>query len=146
MSYQYSTQGYEVTDAGKRIVVDPITRIEGHLRCEVNINSSGIITNAVSSGTLFRGLEIILKNRDPRDAWAFAERICGVCTGTHALTSIYAVENALQIEVPANANFIRNLMQLALWCHDHIVHFYQLAGLDWIDVVHSGKLKYVSEI
>lgn len=139
MSYQYSTQGYEVTDAGKRIVVDPITRIEGHLRCEVNINSSGIITNAVSSGTLFRGLEIILKNRDPRDAWAFAERICGVCTGTHALTSIYAVENALQIEVPANANFIRNMMQLALWCHDHIVHFYQLAGLDWIDVVSAAK-------
>lgn len=58
----------------------PLTRIEEHLRCEININSSGIITNTVSSGTLFRGLEIILKNRDPRDTWAFAERICGVCT------------------------------------------------------------------
>lgn len=139
MSYQYATQGFEVSDAGKRIVVDPVTRIEGHLRCEVNIDPSGKITNAVSSGTLFRGLEIILKNRDPRDAWAFAERICGVCTGTHALASIYAVESALQIEVPTNANIIRNMMQLALWCHDHIVHFYQLAGLDWIDVVSAAK-------
>ncbi len=139
MGYQYTTQGYTVTDAGKRIVVDPITRIEGHLRCEVNINSSGVITNAVSSGTIFRGLEIILKDRDPRDAWAFAERICGVCTGTHALASIEAVENALQIPIPANANYIRNIMQLSLWYHDHIVHFYQLAGLDWIDVVSASK-------
>ena len=120
-------------------MVDPITRIEGHLRCEVNINNDNVITNAVSSGTLFRGIEIIVKNRDPRDVWAFTERICGVCTGTHALTSIRAVENALHIDIPDNANSIRNMMQLALWYHDHLVHFYQLAGLDWIDVLSAAK-------
>lgn len=139
MAYEYSTQGFTVNDSGRRIVVDPITRIEGHLRCEVNINDENVITNAVSSGTMFRGIEIIVKDRDPRDAWAFVERICGVCTGTHALTSVYAVEDALGIKVPENANIIRNLMQLTLWVHDHLVHFYQLGGLDWIDVVSASK-------
>ena len=139
MAYEYTTQGYTVSDAGRRIVVDPITRIEGHLRCEVNINDDNVITNAVSCGTMFRGLEIILKGRDPRDAWAFTERICGVCTGTHALTSIRAVENALGVAIPDNANCIRNLMQLCLWYHDHLVHFYQLGGLDWVDVVSAAK-------
>lgn len=139
MTYEYSTQGYTVNDAGRRIVVDPVTRIEGHLRCEVNINDDNVITNAVSCGTMFRGLEIIVKNRDPRDVWAFAERICGVCTGTHALTSVQAVENALNIDIPENANTIRNMMQLALWFHDHLVHFYQLGGLDWVDVLSAVK-------
>ena len=139
MTYEYSTQGYNVTNAGRRVVVDPLTRIEGHLRCEVNLNDQNIITNAVSSGTIFRGIEIILKGRDPRDAWAFTERICGVCTGTHALASIQAVENALGIQIPDNANIIRNLMQLCLWYHDHLVHLYHLAGLDWVDVVSAAK-------
>ena len=139
MSYTYTTQGFTVTDAGRRLVIDPITRIEGHLRCEVNLNANNVITNAVSCGTLFRGLEIILQGRDPREAWAFTERICGVCTGSHALASVRAVENALGIDIPGNANLIRNLMHLALWYHDHLVHFYHLGGLDWIDVVSAAK-------
>lgn len=140
MSYAYtSPNGFAVNSAGRRIVVDPITRIEGHLRCEVNINEDNVITNAVSCGTMFRGIEIILKGRDPRSAWAYAQRICGVCTGSHAQASICAVEDALGIRIPDNANIIRNLMQLSLWFHDHLVHFYQLAGLDWIDVVSAAK-------
>ncbi|MBB5142354.1 nickel-dependent hydrogenase large subunit [Desulfovibrio intestinalis] len=138
MSYEYKTQGYNVVDAGRRLVVDPVTRIEGHLRCEVNINDDNVITNAVSCGTIFRGIEIILKGRDPRDAWAFTERICGVCTGTHALSSVQAVENALGIDIPDNANIIRNLMQLCLMYHDHLVHLYHLTGLDWVDVVSAS--------
>jgi len=131
----YSTQGFTIDNSGRRVVVDPITRIEGHMRCEVNLNSANVITNAVSSGTMWRGLEVILKGRDPRDAWAFTERICGVCTGTHALTSVRAVEDALEIQIPENANLIRNLMQATLWAHDHLVHFYHLHALDWVDVV-----------
>jgi hydrogenase large subunit len=127
--------GFHLDDSGKRLVVDPVTRIEGHLRCEVNIGDDNVIHNAVSSGTMWRGLEIILKGRDPRDAWAFTERICGVCTGTHALTSVRAVEDALGIEIPENANTIRNIMQLTLQAHDHLVHFYHLHALDWVDVV-----------
>ena len=122
--------GFDLDTSGKRIVVDPVTRIEGHMRCEVNVDDEGIIRNAVSTGTMWRGLEVILKGRDPRDAWAFTERICGVCTGTHALTSVRAVEDALGITIPDNANSIRNIMQLNLQIHDHIVHFYHLhAGL-----------------
>ena len=121
--------------AQKRLVVDPITRIEGHMRCEVDLDANNTIVNAVSSGTMWRGIEVILKGRDPRDAWAFAQRICGVCTGTHALTSVRAVENALGIKIPENANSIRNIMQLALQVHDHLVHFYHLHALDWVDIV-----------
>ncbi|KAB1461584.1 nickel-dependent hydrogenase large subunit, partial [Salmonella enterica subsp. enterica serovar Schwarzengrund] len=110
-----------------------------HMRCEVNIDSNNVITNAVSTGTMWRGLEVILKGRDPRDAWAFVERICGVCTGTHALTSIRAVENALGIAIPDNANCIRNMMQATLHVHDHLVHFYHLHALDWVDVVAALK-------
>jgi hydrogenase large subunit len=121
------------------MVVDPVTRIEGHMRCEVNIDDQKIIRNAVSSGTMWRGLEVILKGRDPRDAWAFCERICGVCTGTHALTSVRAVEDALGITIPENANTIRNMMQATLWVHDHLVHFYHLHALDWVDVVNALK-------
>jgi len=118
-----------------RLVVDPVTRIEGHMRVEVDLDENNVIRNAVSSGTMWRGLEVILKGRDPRDAWAFTQRICGVCTGTHALTSVRAVENALGISIPENANSIRNIMQLTLYAHDHLVHFYHLHALDWVDVV-----------
>lgn len=131
----YQTQGFKLDNSGKRVVVDPICRIEGHLRIEVNLDADNVIRNAVSTGTMWRGLEVILKGRDPRDAWAFTERICGVCTGTHALTSVRAVEDALGIEIPENANIIRNLMHLNLQVHDHLVHFYHLHALDWVDVV-----------
>jgi len=135
----YETQGFNMDNSGRRIVVDPVTRIEGHMRCEVNLDSNNVIRNAVSTGTMWRGLEVILKGRDPRDAWAFTERICGVCTGTHALTSVRAVEDALSIKIPENANSIRNIMQLNLQVHDHLVHFYHLHALDWVDVVSALK-------
>ena len=94
------TPSFKLDNSGKRIVVDPVTRIEGHMRCEVNLDSNNVIRNAVSTGTMWRGLEVILKGRDPRDAWAFVERICGVCTSSHALTSVRAVEDALGIQIP----------------------------------------------
>src|SRR5271167_2649486 len=108
----YQTQGFTLDNSGKRIVVDPITRIEGHLRIEVNVDKDNVIRNAMSSGTMWRGLEVILKGRDPRDAWAFVERICGVCTTVHALASVRSVENALSIKAPKNAEMIRNIMYL----------------------------------
>jgi hydrogenase large subunit len=129
--------GFSLDTEGQRIVVDPVTRIEGHMRCEVNVDEEGVIRNAVSTGTMWRGLEVILRGRDPRDAWAFTERICGVCTGTHALTSVRAVEDALGIMIPENANSIRNMMQLNLQVHDHIVHFYHLHALDWVNPVNA---------
>jgi hydrogenase large subunit len=135
----YETQGFKLDNSGKRVVVDPVCRIEGHLRVEVNLDDKNVIRNAVSTGTMWRGLEVILKGRDPRDAWAFTERICGVCTGTHALTSVRAVEDALKIQIPENANSIRNIMQLNLQVHDHLVHFYHLHALDWVDVVSALK-------
>jgi len=131
--------GFTLDTGGKRVVVDPVTRIEGHMRCEVNVNDQNMITNAVSTGTMWRGLEVILKGRDPRDAWAFVQRICGVCTGTHALTSVRAVEDALGITIPENANSIRNIMQLTLQVHDHLVHFYHLHALDWVNPVNALK-------
>ena len=144
----YETQGFKMDNSGKRVVVDPICRIEGHLRVEVNLDKDNVIRNAVSTGTMWRGLEVILKGRDPRDAWAFTERICGVCTGTHALTSVRAVEDALNIKIPENANSIRNIMQLNLYVHDHLVHFYHLHALDWVDVVSalSADPKKTSEL
>jgi hydrogenase large subunit len=135
----YETQGFKLDNSGRRVVVDPICRIEGHLRVEVNLDKDNVIRNAVSTGTMWRGLEVILKGRDPRDAWAFTERICGVCTGTHALTSVRAVEDALKIDIPENANSIRNIMHLNLQVHDHLVHFYHLHALDWVDVVSALK-------
>ncbi|MBK1721028.1 nickel-dependent hydrogenase large subunit [Thiocystis violacea] len=138
MSVQ-TPNGFELDTSGQRIVVDPVTRIEGHMRCEVNLDENNVIRNAVSTGTMWRGLEVILRGRDPRDAWAFTERICGVCTGTHALTSVRAVEDALGIQIPENANSIRNIMQLTLQAHDHLVHFYHLHALDWVDVVSALK-------
>jgi hydrogenase large subunit len=118
----------------ERIVVDPITRIEGHLRIEAQMEGSRI-AKAYSSGTMVRGIELILKGRDPRDAWAFAQRICGVCTLVHGIASVRAVENALNYQVPANAQLIRNLMIGAQYIHDHVMHFYHLHALDWVDVV-----------
>ncbi len=121
-----------------RIVIDPITRIEGHLRVEIEVKD-GKVTDAYSAGTMVRGIETILKGRDPRDAWAFVGRVCGVCTSTHSLTSVRTVENALGISVPPNAELIRNLMANALYIQDHVVHFYQLHALDWVDVVSALK-------
>ena len=118
----------------ERVVVDPITRIEGHLRIEAQMNGKQI-ESAYSSGTMVRGLELILRGRDPRDAWAFAQRICGVCTLVHGIASVRAVEDALDYEIPANAQLIRNLMIAAQYVHDHVMHFYHLHALDWVDVV-----------
>ena len=117
-----------------RIVVDPITRIEGHLRIEAKMEGDRIAA-AYSSGTSVRGIEIILKGRDPRDAWAFAQRICGVCTLVHGMASVRAVENAIGSRLPPNAQLIRNLMIGAQYVHDHVMHFYHLHALDWVDVV-----------
>ncbi len=122
----------------KRIVVDPITRIEGHLRIEAEIEN-GKIVDAYSAGTMVRGIEIILKGRDPRDAWAFTERVCGVCTTVHALASCRTVENALDIKIPPNAELVRNLMFSAQQMQDHVIHFYHLHALDWVDVVSALK-------
>jgi len=118
----------------ERVVVDPITRIEGHLRIEAQMDGDAI-AQAYSSGTMVRGIEIILRGRDPRDAWAFAQRICGVCTLVHGIASVRAVENALNYPIPANAQLIRNLMIAAQYVHDHVMHFYHLHALDWVDVV-----------
>ncbi|MDE3249042.1 MAG: nickel-dependent hydrogenase large subunit [Bacteroidota bacterium] len=122
----------------KRIVVDPITRIEGHLRVEADIQD-GKITDAYSSGTMVRLLEEILKGRDPRDAWAFVGRVCGVCTSVHSLTSVRCVEDALDIVIPPNAEMVRNIMFCAQYIHDHVVHFYHLHAMDWVDVVNALK-------
>jgi hydrogenase large subunit len=118
----------------QRIVIDPLTRIEGHLRIEAQIEG-GVVTDAWSSSTMFRGVEPILLGRDPREAWIFTQRLCGVCTTVHALASIRAVENALGITVPDNARIIRNLLEAAQFVQDHVVHFYHLHALDWVDVV-----------
>ncbi len=121
-----------------RVVVDPVTRIEGHLRIEATVDG-GVVQDAISTGTMWRGIEVILKGRDPREAWAFTERICGVCTTVHALASVRCVENALGIRVPANADIIRNIMFLTQMVQDHVVHFYHLHALDWVDVVSAAK-------
>ena len=119
------------------VVVDPITRIEGHLRVEVSVDDGGRVTDAISSGTAWRGLELVMKNRDPRDAWAYIQRICGVCTTAHALASVRAVEDALGIAIPKNANYIRNIMAATLTVQDHIIHFYHLHALDWVSPVEA---------
>jgi Ni,Fe-hydrogenase I large subunit len=116
------------------VVVDPVTRIEGHLRIEAEVDG-GTVQNAWSSSTMFRGIEIILKGRDPRDAWAFTQRICGVCTTVHAITSIRAVENAIGSEPPPNARLLRNLIMASQMVQDHVIHFYHLHALDWVDIV-----------
>ena len=118
----------------QRISIDPITRIEGHLRIDAEVDG-GQVTKAWSSGQMWRGIETILKGRDPRDAWLFTQRICGVCTTVHALASVRAVENALNLEIPINAQYIRNIVMALHALQDHIVHFYVLSALDWVDVV-----------
>jgi hydrogenase large subunit len=124
--------------SANRIVVDPITRIEGHLRVEADIEN-GKIVDAYSSGTMVRGIEKILRGRDPRDAWAFVGRVCGVCTSIHSLASVRAVEDALDIVIPPNAELVRNIMFCVQQMHDHVVHFYHLHALDWVDVVDALK-------
>ena len=123
----------------KHIIVDPITRIEGHLRIEAIIDENNKIVDAYSSSTMFRGIETIMKGRDPRDCGLMAMRICGVCTGTHYQRSIEAVEDAFKITIPKNARLVRNLIQGALYVHDHLVHFYHLHALDFVDVVSATK-------
>ena len=119
----------------QRIIIDPITRIEGHLRVEVVVDENNVVKEAYSGSTLWRGIEQIVRNRDPRDVGFFTQRICGVCTYSHYRAGIMAVEDALGIEPPLNAKLTRTLMNNALYLHDHPVHFYQLHGLDWVDVV-----------
>ncbi|HYS80285.1 MAG TPA: nickel-dependent hydrogenase large subunit [Anaeromyxobacteraceae bacterium] len=121
-----------------RVTIDPVTRIEGHLRIDLEVNG-GKVQNAWSSGTMWRGIETILQGRDPREAWIFAQRICGVCTTVHAMASVRSVENAIGLEVPMNAQYIRNLIVAAHCLHDHIVHFYHLSALDWVDVTSALK-------
>ena len=116
------------------IVVDPVTRIEGHLRIEAEIDG-GQVSNAWSSSTMFRGIEIILQGRDPRDAWAFTQRICGVCTTVHAIASVRAVEDAIGAKPPPNARLLRNLIIASQCIQDHVIHFYHLHALDWVDIV-----------
>ncbi len=123
----------------KHIIVDPITRIEGHLRVEAVIDENNTIVDAFASSTMFRGIETILKGRDPRDAGMLAMRICGVCTGTHYQRSIEAVEHAFDVTIPKNARIVRNLLQGALYLHDHTVHFYHLHALDWVDITSALK-------
>ncbi len=122
----------------KRITIDPITRIEGHLRIDVEVDNNAV-SNAWASCTMWRGIENILRGRDPRDAWLFTQRFCGVCTTVHAMASVRSVEDALKLEVPLNAQYIRNLILIAHALHDHIVHFYQLSALDWVDVLEIPK-------
>ncbi len=121
-----------------RIKIDPITRIEGHLRVEAQVED-GRVVDAWSSSTMFRGIEIVLKDRDPRDAWLFCQRICGVCTTVHALASVRAVEDALGMTIPDNARIMRNIIAAVQYVQDHVIHFYHLHGLDWIDIVSALK-------
>ena len=121
-----------------RVVIDPVTRIEGHLRVEMEAGD-GVIKNAWTSTTQYRGIEVIACKRDPRDVWAFVERICGVCTGTHAIAALAAVEDALQYPVPIQAKLMRDLVSGALGIQDHVIHFYQLQAMDWVDVVSALK-------
>ena len=122
----------------KRITIDPITRIEGHLRVDIEVEN-GSVSNAWASCTMWRGIEKILQGRDPREAWLFTQRFCGVCTTVHAMASVRAVEDALKLEIPLNAQLIRNLILIAHALHDHIVHFYHLSALDWVDVMQIPK-------
>ena len=121
-----------------RVVIDPITRIEGHLKIEVEVQG-GKVTNAWSSSTLFRGIEIMLQGRDPRDAYLFTQRACGVCTYIHGLASIRSVDDAVGAKVAENGRLIRNLLHGSQYLHDHMVHFYHLHALDWVDIVSALK-------
>ena len=131
----------------QRIVVDHITRIEGHLIIEAVIEN-GTIVDAFSSGTIIRGIELIVKDRDPRDTWAFVARVCGVCTSIHGLAGVRVIENGLDITVPPNAEQVRNLMLGALYIQDHLFHFYTLSAFDWVDIISAlkGDPKEAAEI
>ncbi|AUW94887.1 MAG: nickel-dependent hydrogenase large subunit [Sulfobacillus thermotolerans] len=119
----------------KRFTIDPITRIEGHLRIEVDLDPHNVVKDAYSSSGMFRGIELIMQDRDFHDVGLFAQRICGVCTFTHYRVGTEAVEAALQVQIPTVARIVRNLLHASLFLHDHVVHFYQLHGMDWFDVV-----------
>ena len=120
------------------IVIDPVTRIEGHLRIEADIENN-IVTDAFSSGTMIRGIELIANGRDPRDIWAFVARVCGVCTSIHGMAGVSVIENALDVTIPPNAEQVRNLMQGALYIQDHLFHFYTLQAFDWVDIISALK-------
>ena len=122
----------------RTITLDPVTRIEGHLRIDVEVDGDKV-TKAWSSAQMWRGIEVILKGRDPQDAWTYAQRFCGVCTTVHAISSIRAVEHALKVEVPVNAQLVRNIMIAQHSIQDHLVHFYHLSALDWVDIVSALK-------
>ena len=122
----------------KRIIIDPVTRVEGHLRIDCEMND-GKVSRAWASGQMWRGIELILKDKDPREAWLYTQRICGVCTTVHAIASVRSVENALNMEIPLNAQYIRNLMIAAHAVQDHMVHFYHLSALDWVDITSALK-------
>ena len=134
--------------ANRRVVIDPITRIEGHLRIEVEVDEDNVVQKAYSSSTLWRGIELILKNRDPRDAGLMAQRICGVCTYSHYKAGVESVEDALGVVPPYNAKLVRTILNESLYMHDHVVHFYHLHGLDWVDIVSalSADPKKASEL
>ena len=117
-----------------RIAIDPLTRIEGHLRIEAQVDG-GHVTEAWSSSTMFRGMELVMRGRDPRDAWLFAQRICGVCTTVHALASVRSAEDAIGVQIPDNARLMRNIIAGTQWVQDHVIHFYHLHALDWVDVM-----------
>ncbi|HUY87869.1 MAG TPA: nickel-dependent hydrogenase large subunit [Pirellulales bacterium] len=121
-----------------RIIIDPITRIEGHLAIEVEVQD-GQVTNAWTSGTLFRGFEIILKGRDPRDAYHITQRICGVCPTSHGHAAALCLEHAAGIRPPDTGRLVRNLVEGAQFLHSHILWFYHLAALDFVDVVSALK-------
>jgi hydrogenase large subunit len=121
-----------------RLTIDPVTRIEGHLRMDVQV-SGGVVNDAWTSCTMWRGIETILRGRDAREAWLLAQRFCGVCTTVHGMASVRAVEDALGLQIPDNAQYIRNLILIAHALHDHIVHFYHLSALDWVDITAVPK-------
>jgi len=121
-----------------RIKIDPVTRIEGHLRIEAEV-AGGMVTEAWAAGTMFRGIEKIVEGRDAREAWIWAQRICGVCTTVHAIASVRAVEDAIGATPPPNAELIRELIAGSQLVHDHVIHFYHLHALDWVDIVDAVK-------
>ena len=126
-------QDSTVATTSNRVVIDPVSRIEGHLRIEVEVNN-GQVSKAWSSATLFRGIENILAGRNPHDAPLITQRLCGVCTYVHQLCSVRAIEDAVKVTITDNARMVRNLMLGVQFLHDHLVHFYHLHGLDWVDI------------
>lgn len=122
----------------QRITIDPVTRIEGHLRIDVEIDG-GKVVDAWSTGTMFRGIEMLLKGKHPWDAQQVTERICGVCPLVHGTASSYALDDALKVSLPDNARLIRNLMLGSNFLQSHILHFYHLSALDYIDIAAVTK-------